>query len=260
MSFLAALLTGLVLHVAQGEDPNRARPVEHPAASPVRAVLQQEAYPWYDGQTDQVRPVLPDRSAWLEGLGERINSFVKWLDSQLGRLVSNLPQGVGGGLGELIPTLLFMCFGAVLIFVLWRLWRLHEPQSLGRSGPRVRVGETARIAGLAQGASLEGIDPWSEALRCREAGDRAGAVIWLFLDQLLALERLGLIRLTPGRTARHYVIALTDQPLCDGLRATLGLFEDVYYGHRIPSAEALDSTWSRAEGFRRRLETFKAGQ
>ena len=48
-------------------------------------------------------------------------------------------------------------------------------------------------------------------------------MIWLFLDQLLVLRRLGLIRLAPGRTARQYVLAVSDSQLRDGLRATLAL-------------------------------------
>jgi hypothetical protein len=227
--------------------------------SPVRDILRHEAYPWYDRDSDQVKPVLPNQSKLLEGLGERISSFFKWLDRQFDRVWRRLPQGPGASLGSVIPTLLFMVFGGVLLFILWQFWRLHEPHGLARSEPPGRVGDAARIAGLVSGASLEGTDPWSEALRRRAAGDCAGAVIWLFLSQLLALDRLGLIRLTPGRTARQYATSLDDSLLRDGLEATLGMFEDVYYGHRIPSAPALESIWSRAEAFRRRVDSIGTG-
>ena len=111
--------------------------------------------------------------------------------------------------------------------------------------------------GLAPGIAIEGIDPWAEALRRRAAGDSAGAVIWLFLDHLLSLQRAGLIRLTPGRTARQYASGLDDPLLGDGLRATLGVFEEVYYGHRLPEPEELERVWSRAEALRRRLQAIK---
>ena len=97
-----------------------------------------------------------------------------------------------------------------------------SPGRPGRAMPPRSVGSVARLAGLAPGAFPEDADPWAEALRRRAAGDTAGAVIWLFLDQLLALRRLGLIRLAPGRTARQYVLAVSDSQLRDGLRDDSG--------------------------------------
>ena len=71
------------------------------------------------------------------------------------------------------------------------------------------------------------------------------------------LQRAGLIRLTPGRTARQYASGLDDPLLGDGLRATLGVFEEVYYGHRHPGPEELERVWPRAEALRRRLQAMK---
>ena len=141
--------------------------------------------------------------------------------------------------------------------MLWRLWRIHAPQAMSHQDHVARIGDAARIAGLAPGTAMEGIDPWAEALRRRATGDSAGAVIWLFLDQLLSLQCAGLIRLTPGRTARQYASGLDDPLLGDSLRATLGVFEEVYYGHRQPRPEELERVWSRAEALRRRLQTIK---
>ena len=64
-------------------------------------------------------------------------------------------------------------------------------------------------------------DPWAEAKRRRAAGDLAGAVVCLFAHQLLTLDQMGLIRLAPGRTGRHYVQSLRDRELIDSLGATL---------------------------------------
>jgi hypothetical protein len=111
------------------------------------------------------------------------------------------------------------------------------------------------MAALPPGVRPEGGDPWSEAIARRDAGDLAGATVCLFAHQLLSLDQLGLIRLAPGRTARHYVQAVQDHELRGSVAATLGLFEDVYYGHVRPEAEAFDLIWSRALAFqeRRRL-------
>jgi hypothetical protein len=152
-----------------------------------------------------------------------------------------------------LATLLFLAAGGLLLVMLFQLWRIHTPQASTSLDQVAPIGDAARIAGLTPGVAMEGTDPWAEALRRRAAGDSAGAVIWLFLDQLLSLQGAGLIRLTPGQTARQYASGLDDPLLASGLRTTLGVFEEVYYGRRTPGAEELERVWSRAETFRRRL-------
>jgi hypothetical protein len=254
MTLRLASLSCLVLLIALSADRGHAAKVDDDADSSVRTVLRQEAYPWYDSQSDKVNPLVTEQPTWAQGLEDRLKSFFEWLAKLWGRL----PRGPRFGLGGAVPTILFMIFGAALLVLLWRLWRLYEPRPAGVRDAAAHVGSAARLAGLAPGAFPEDTDPWVEALRRRAAGDIAGAVIWLFLDQLLALRRLGLIRLAPGRTARQYVLDVGDSQLRDGLRATLALFEEVYYGRRNPTPQALESVWSRALAFRSRLETMKA--
>jgi Domain of unknown function (DUF4129) len=248
---------GLVLVVSSGSKPSLDRPIDQTPESPVRTVLKEQAHPWYDGEKDQVKPLLPDPSSWTSWLGKRFDSFLDWLDRRFGKSTGQASRANGGSLRGALATLLFVASGCVLLVMLWRLWRVHEPQATTHQEHEARIGDAARIAGLAQGVAMEGIDPWAEAVRRRAAGDSAGAVIWLFLDQLLGLQRAGLIRLTPGRTARQYASGLDDLLLGDGLRATLGVFEEVYYGHRLPGSEELERVWSGAETFRRRLQTIK---
>jgi hypothetical protein len=225
----------------------------------VRSVLKREAFPWYDREHDQVKALLDDPSSWSSWLGKRADAFLDWLERHFSRRGSSSSTTSQGSAGGALITLFFLASGAVLLFLLWRLWLLHEPRGSLDARAAKSVGEAARIAGLAPGDALDDVDPWAEALRRRASGDFAAAVIWLFLDQLLSLERAGLIRLTPGRTARQYVPLVEDPSLRDGLRHTLGVFEEVSYGHRVPGAEALERTWSRAEAFRRRIETRSAG-
>jgi hypothetical protein len=255
---LTGLLT-LALLIApstlQGQEKATGTSVE----SSVRAALRREAYPWYDAENDRVKPILEETSSWTSRVGKWIDSFFDWLDSIFfGKRARSSGSG-NGNVGGALITLLFLTCGAVLVFVLWRLWKLHEPQGGPQGEGGKRVGDAARIAGLAPGMSLEETDPWSEAVRRRAAGDLAGAVIWLFLDQIVSLERAGLIRLTPGRTARQYVQSLHDPLLREGVRATLGVFESVYYGRRGPEPEALARVWSRAEAVRGQLQAMRAG-
>ena len=69
----------------------------------------------------------------------------------------------------------------------------------------------------------------------------------------------GSIRFSSGKTARQYVSMIDDPVLAEGLRSTLLVFEQVYYGHRAPDAAAMERVWSGAEVFRGRLEAIKPG-
>jgi hypothetical protein len=235
------------------------QPVDAVRDDQVREILRTQSYPWYDAEKDQVKPILPDSSSWLTRLGQRIDAFLDWLGRRLfGTRSASSGQGIDNPGGKLV-TVMFVASGGLLLLVLWRLWKLYEPEPGPRDERGKRVGEAARIAGLVPGLSLEETDPWSEARRRRAAGDLAGAVIWLFLDQILWLERAGLIRLLPGKTARQYVQSLHDPLLRDGLRGTLSAFEDVYYGRRAPEPALLDRIWTQAEAVRGQLQTIAAG-
>ena len=103
------------------------------------------------------------------------------------------------------------------------------------------------------GVGMDVSDPWSEATRRRQRGDYAGAVVYLFAHQLLTLNRLDKIRLTPGKTGRQLVRSVKEKPWRDPVEPTLQLFEAVYYGHQDITAEAFATVWSLAEGFERRV-------
>jgi hypothetical protein len=230
----------------------------HPASleSPVRSILKHEAYPWYDAPNDRVKSMLPDPASWSAWMARQAEAFLDWL-GHLFDPQNTSSTGSRSRFSGLLPTLFFIVAGVCLLLSLWRLWRLYEPKQ-AKVDDRAAIGEAARIAGLMPSTSLEGVDPWAEAVRHRASGNWAAAVIWLFLDQLLALERSGRIRLSSGRTARAYVSMIDDPQLALGLRSTLGTFEQVYYGHRVPDIASLERVWSQAEAFRRRLESLRS--
>lgn len=240
--------------VAAGQPP--AEVADAPPEQAVRSSLGAKDYPWYDAERDAVRPIMNEPGSWSRRLG-------RWIDSlldRLGRLLRSSGGNTGGGnaSGGGFFMLLMLAGGALFVVLLWRLWWLHDV-GLGSGGGEADIGDAARIAGLRPGMSLEGVDPWAEAMR-RRVDDPAGAIVWLFLDQLMSLQRLGLIRLTPGKTARQYAQALEDPVLADSLNATLGAFEAVYYGHRLPTAASLSAVWSGAERFRARLDAIREEQ
>ena len=70
-------------------------------------MLRQEAYPWYDSQSDEVNPLVTEQPTWAQGLGDRLKSFFEWL----GKLWGRFPRGPRVGLGGAVPTFLFTIFG-----------------------------------------------------------------------------------------------------------------------------------------------------
>ena len=185
-------------------------------------------------------------------------SWRKWLDDKLKSIGKTIDRFFGGGSGSdragfgssFLGTILLATVLAAFFAFLFVLWWRREPFAGGSGASRSRPG-TAELLAQLPGELRPGVDdPWAEAQRLRAAGDFAGAVIYLFAHQLLSLDRAGLIRLVPGWTGRHYVRWLRDPILADSLGATLRLFEEIYYGHRRPSATAFEQVWKR----RRRLE------
>jgi hypothetical protein len=220
-----------------GEAP-ALKPGPPPDPAPVREALARGEYPWYDARSDRVKPVWPPREWNLDWLDRRVGRFkLGWLPS-------------AGALNALVLTMAGL---TVLLFVLAMLWRQYQP---ARETPRLaRAGgvAAARLERLPEGLRPETLDPWSEAVRCRARGDYARAVVCLFAHQLLTLDRLRKIRLVPGRTGRQLVRGINDQELHGWVDVTLRLFEAVYYGRRIPSAESFEVVWLAAEAFQRRV-------
>jgi hypothetical protein len=152
--------------------------------------------------------------------------------------------------GEWIGLTLAVILLAILVYVMVWLWWKHRADAvddpkLGGAEP----GRAGRLEELPAGLRPETNDPWSEAIRRRAEGDYAGAIVCLFAHQLLSLDRLGLIRLVPGRTARQLVRAVDDPRFRDSVIPTLRMFEAVYYGHLPPSAEEFECVWALAETF-----------
>src|SRR5262249_3267074 len=149
-----------------------------------------------------------------------------------------------GWLGRVIVfALLLLLLTGLVALIAWA-WR-----RFGAAGDDLVIGlgrargSASRVGVLPAGLGADYDDPWAEARRRRDAGALAGAVICLFVHQMLTLERLGLARLAPGRTARQLVRAVPDPTARRRVEPTLRLFEAVYYGHRVPAPDAFAAVW-----------------
>jgi hypothetical protein len=226
--------------------------------SPVREALRAGKYPWYDAGADRVQPVWPARLSWLKWLDKKFRTFF----DAIARFFYRFKIGPRGGFpisGNLIATVLLLAALVAFFFCLFILWMRREGGGVGSAGRRETVGTAARSGDLPEGIRPGDGDPWAEAQRRRAAGDLSGAIISLFAHQLLTLDQLGLIRIAPGKTGRHYVQGLRDRDLVDSLRATLSLFEDVYYGRRSPTQGAFELVWKRALVFQERRRALGRG-
>jgi hypothetical protein len=225
----------------------------------VQRALREGHYPWYDQDTDRVRPVWPPKRPWVKWLRERVEGVFKRIDKLFQRFSFSGLRGLkfaGESIGRMVLLGILVGFFVVLLI----LWARRDQTGTDGRETRTRSGTIARMTELPDGLAPSGGDPWDEARRRRAAGDFAGATVCLFAHQLLALDQLGMIRLGPGRTGRQYVRGLRDPDLLDPIRETLAMFEDVYYGRRVPAADAFDAVWRKAQSFEQHRKSLGASR
>ena len=239
-------LAGLVLAalLASGVGSGEAEASDAAPSGEVARALGRGTFPWYDAAKDEVKPIAIPQPAKVTAAESSSGS------------TSSSGRGWAGGLGNLVSLLGFGVALVALIALLVWFWRIYEPvASTDGPGSAKGPGEASRVEALPPGLrrEFESTDPWEEAIRRRERGDLAGAVVCLFAHQLLTMSRLGLVRLAPGRTGRQLVRSVVDAEFRDLARPTLRLFESVYYGHRPPGVEEFAEVWQQAEAFERRV-------
>jgi hypothetical protein len=219
----------------------------------VGRAMSRGSFPWYDAPKDMVRPIRVP--VGRDGLPSNGSSSTSKSSSS-----SPSPSSTGSSgawdLGSWISFAGFvLAIGGLLALLVW-FWRIYEPAPDADSGDSSRSeGEPSRIDELPAGLRLgyDPSDPWAEAIRRRDRGDLAGAIVCLFAHQLLTLSRLGLLRLSPARTARQLVRSVNDAELRGQVAPTLRLFESAYYGHQPPSVEEFADVWAGVEAFQRRV-------
>ena len=205
-------------------------PAPPPGADPVASALAKGAYPWYDAGSDAIKPVKPPK-----------------------RIATPAPQSKAeySLLQLLIFLLVALILAGLMAAVVWAYHRrlLEEDVPIGpRYGPARRV---ARSGPLPTGLDTGGGDLMAEAARLRAAGNYSAALVHLFAHQLIALDRLRLLRLAPGRTGRQLVRSVSHEPVRTLIEPSLKLFEEVNYGRIPPTTEAFEAVWSRAQDLER---------
>ncbi|QDV34200.1 DUF4129 domain-containing protein [Tautonia plasticadhaerens] len=218
-------------------------PANPEAVSTVREALSARSFPWYDAPADDFRPVMPpapDAPPSNPSGGRPMFDPARLSLQELGRLI--------------VFVLLATALTGLLLYVA-RTWR-RRSRIEGRTiapGPPGVAGSATRVESLPRGLEVDESEPLEAARLLRARGDRARAVVLLFAHQLLLLDRLGRIRLSPGRTGRQLVRSIEDDEIRRSVSRTLRQFEEVCYGHREPGPDAFDALWAEAEVLDARL-------
>jgi hypothetical protein len=225
MVSLRATILGLAALAMLGVDGSRAR-----AEDEVASALREERLPWYDARNDAARPTWPQEAQEAEGPAER-------------------PSSISGLLGLIAWG---VALTVLVVGIMWIVSRF-EPTPMGPVAPVPLPAGATRVGDLPMppGLGLDLGDPWAEAARRRASGDLGGAIVALIAHQLVTLDRLGLSRLAPGKTARQVVRGVSDRRVRGAIEPTLRLFEASYYGRQPPSPSAFEAAWASAEALER---------
>lgn len=206
--------------------------------------LAKGGFPWYDAARDQAKPLTPPPPLDVPSVRTGWSEFdFSWL-----------------AFGQLLVFVLLSAALVALIVFLVKTWNRYLGSLEPNAKPRKAPGTASRSAVLPAGLRVETDDPWAEAKARRDQGDLSGAIVCLFVANLLALADRGLIRLAPGRTGRQLVRSIHADDLRGLAEPTLRLFEAAYYGRKPPDPTAFANAWGRAEDLRGRLAATEAGR
>lgn len=190
---------------------------------------------WYDPKTDdfraaKVEPPAPPRNS------NRNPGDMNWL------------MWLGWGLLALLL--------GYMIFLLVRTFLNREVQ-FRTEVVHANVGGDiiARVEELPVTLKKSPADYLDEAQRLYRNGDYAQAIIYLFSHQLLQLDRRHYLRLVKGKTNRQYLREVRRSAsahagvLADMFEGTVLLFEEVFFGKRLPPKENIDAVWQKIGQF-----------
>jgi hypothetical protein len=189
---------------------------------------------WYDPQTDnfraaKVEPPAPPRNSSNPG-------DMNWL-MWLGWVLLALLLG-------------YMIFLLVQTFLYREVQYRTEVVHANVGGDII-----ARVEELPVALKKSPADYLDEAQRLYSNGDYAQAIIYLFSHQLLQLDRRHWLRLVKGKTNRQYLreVRRSASPhagvLADLFEGTVLLFEEVFFGKRLPHKADIDAVWQKIGQF-----------
>lgn len=197
-----------------------------------KALSRSPDIPWYDETSDdfraaEVEPPKPLRNN--SGIGAEILLRLGWV---------------------LLALLLLW-----LVYLIVRSFMTREIQESIVAKRSVVGADIARVEELPVSLAKSPADYLDEAMRLYRKSDFTQAIIYLFSHQLLQLDRRHWVRLVKGKTNRQYLREVrrnnvaSSELLADLFNDTVLLFEEVFFGKRLPQRQQIDAVWSRIEQF-----------
>ena len=154
-------------------------------------------------------------------------SLQRWLS----QFFASTSHGNVGALGILNAILLAIVMLALIAVVLFFLWKIRDTLIVGVEDVPSQPSEDSPITereALDQAEAFEIHRNFREALRS------------LYLAALLHLQGCGLLPYDKSLTNREHLRELKAQPnLQNALRPVIHIFDDVWYGHRLCSADTV---------------------
>ncbi len=209
--------------------------------------LSQRNYPWYDADTDSVRPLefgdrAPAKSA------DRNEIPLAKLKTPPVRPTAGAGPALSSGLSWLAWFALGLLVVALIGGLAWAFFRI-ESQSMKRQS----------VAKRSMAESIEHLpfqldQPTGNfrhlAQQSYAAGDFRRAAVYLFSHVLVTLDQTNLIRLRKGKTNRQYLGELKNQvPLADYYQQVMVPFEKVFFGDHDLTKQEFESCWLNLDGF-----------
>jgi hypothetical protein len=231
---------------------DQAADADEPVMNGAREALRDAgAFPWYDPQADEIRPIPVPAEMPL-----RRASDWEWA-----RRANNKPTRNQGGFWDLlwrsVQYVVWISL-ALILSVLAYLWMRavarHERDRQGKLWNDAQHHESASIEQLSFPIKRPQTDLLGEARRYYQSGNYDEAIVYLFSYQLVQLDRHQCIQLAKGKTNRQYLAELRSQPfLRQRLTQSVLAFEDVFFGHHQLSRERFEACWSGIDEFDQNL-------
>ena len=195
-------------------------------------------YPWYDPDTDSLRPTSLPEIKEPESDESEVDSSAD--------LSMNLSGGSAGFMQVLFWIFIAALFIGLVVLMVWAFLRHQrqeddndETQVVESSSDVDRIEQLPFTVRQPQGNLLD------EARRCYEAGDFREAIIYLYSYKLVELDKHHFIHLAKGKTNRQYLREVRPQPrVIPLLERTMVAFEDVFFGDHVLDRSRFETCWS----------------
>ncbi len=221
----------------------------------VKQMLSSRAFPWYEAESNDVRPVpLGERPKSRAGDRESVWAH-EASETELTLKPMEIDQTFNWAFW-IVVGLLLVCIIGLLV---WAYLRLEANKRKTASGAS-RRSLTDSIEHLPFQVDTSG-DFLAAAGQAYRAGDYRKATIYLYSHVLVTLDQSSIIRLRKGRTNGQYLGDLARKASLAGYFGNvMEAFELVFFGdHEISKAD-FESVWNRYPGFEEEIRKGMASQ